>query len=322
MSPRHEIYEVQLRPVMGDRFQATGFPDIGAAQYERPIVADDGSVSWEPALLVESAQSVANRLEAAAWDSTQDVPEAVVAGLPWVRVVNTDGEFLTSSRLEAHRLASAFIREATTSDGTGMLGYIGNVLDLQDDRPLNAGHIARAVAGLDPFSLLHGVFFNQKEWVGQPKLARAVTGVIEAQNVRPVYSGGVKRDEVRHSIGENKAGAAEGYGSVPFQRVEFVAASITAQFVIDTKQLTAYGLSEAATATLVDVARWEIRRFLNEGLRLRTACDFKVVGGDEELASEGELAASILKSASEAPEFNGGEVLTVTWSGDKGKRSK
>ena len=322
MSPRHEIYEVQLRPVMGDRFQATGFPDIGAAQYERPIVADDGSVSWEPALLVESAQSVANRLEAAAWDSTQDVPEAVVAGLPWVRVVNTDGEFLTSSRLEAHRLASAFIREATTSDGTGMLGYIGNVLDLQDDRPLNAGHIARAVAGLDPFSLLHGVFFNQKEWVGQPKLARAVTGVIEAQNVRPVYSGGVKRDEVRHSIRENKAGAAEGYGSVPFQRVEFVAASITAQFVIDTKQLTAYGLSEAATATLVDVARWEIRRFLNEGLRLRTACDFKVVGGDEELASEGELAASILKSASEAPEFNGGEVLTVTWSGDKGKRSK
>ena len=146
--------------------------------------------------------------------------------------------------------------------------------------------------------------------------------MIEAQNVRPVYSGGVKRDEVRHSIRENKAGAAEGYGSVPFQRVEFVAASITAQFVIDTKQLTAYGLSEAATETLIDVARWEIRRFLNEGLRLRTACDFKVVGGDEELASENELAASILKSASEAPEFNGGEVLTVTWSGDKGKRSK
>jgi len=321
MSPRHEIYEIALRPVTGDRFQSTGFPDIGAAQYERPIVDDDGGVSWEPALLVESAQSIANRLEAAAWDSRAEAPQEVLAGLPSVRVTNADGEFLTSSRLEAHRLASAFIREAKLPDGTEMLKYIGDVLDLQDDRPLNAGHIARAVAGLDPFSLLHGVFFNQKEWVGQPKLARAVTGVIEAQNVRPVYSGGVKRDDVRHSIGE-KAGAAEGYGSVPFQRVEFVAANITGQFVIDTKQLRAYGLSDAATETLIDVARWEIRRFLDEGLRLRTACDFKVVGGDEQLPSESELAERIVKNAAQAPEFNGGNVLTVTWSGDKGKRSK
>ncbi len=49
------LLEAELKPVQGDRFQPTGFADLGAAVYERP----DG----KRMLLVESAQSIANRLE-------------------------------------------------------------------------------------------------------------------------------------------------------------------------------------------------------------------------------------------------------------------
>jgi len=49
------LIHADLKPVQGDRFQPTGFADLGAAIYERP----DG----RRMLLVESAQSMANRLE-------------------------------------------------------------------------------------------------------------------------------------------------------------------------------------------------------------------------------------------------------------------
>src|SRR6266852_4547597 len=57
------LFDIPLAPVQGDRFQPTGFPDLGAATYERP----DGT----PMLLVESAQSMANRLEAVCWDAAK-----------------------------------------------------------------------------------------------------------------------------------------------------------------------------------------------------------------------------------------------------------
>ena len=49
------LMEVEFSPVQGDRFQPTGFPDLGGATYQ---LADGTRM-----LLVESAQSMANRLE-------------------------------------------------------------------------------------------------------------------------------------------------------------------------------------------------------------------------------------------------------------------
>src|SRR5207253_6245313 len=43
------------------RFQPTGFPDLGAATYDGP--------EGKKMLLVESAQSMANRLEGVCWDT-------------------------------------------------------------------------------------------------------------------------------------------------------------------------------------------------------------------------------------------------------------
>jgi len=58
------LLEAELKPLQGDRFQPTGFADLGPARYTLP----DGTEM----LLVESAQSVANRMESACWDEPAD----------------------------------------------------------------------------------------------------------------------------------------------------------------------------------------------------------------------------------------------------------
>ena len=57
------LIEAQLRPIQGERFQPTGFADLGAATYQLP----DGTRM----LLVESAQSMANRMEQALYGAGQ-----------------------------------------------------------------------------------------------------------------------------------------------------------------------------------------------------------------------------------------------------------
>ncbi len=313
-------YSVELAPVLGSGFQPTGFPDVGAATFTR---YEDGKPV--PSLLVESVQSMANRLEATAWDLASDQPADLVAPLPWVRVVRagTD-EFLTSSRLEAHRLASPFVH-AATFDGRPMFEVIRERLGLAKDTPLNRRGMAAAIAGLDPFCLLHGVFFAQKEWWGQPRFERAVSAVIEAHNVSALVSGGRKSDRVRHQIDADVGGTAEGYGSVPFHRTEWTAERIRAAFVVDVQLLRSYGLPQPATELLETLAQWEIRSFLDSGLRLRTACDLEVCGTVEtrhgvNLPETAELDARIRELIDSSHDvFGAGGSLTVQWA-DKGKK--
>jgi CRISPR-associated protein Csb1 len=101
---KRTVLEAELRPVAGHRFQPTGFPDLGAAEF-------DSARGHGRALLVESAQSMANRLEATTWDDAKSDQVAELAGVPYVKVVDGTGTFLSSSRLEAHRLASAYVME-------------------------------------------------------------------------------------------------------------------------------------------------------------------------------------------------------------------
>ena len=58
------LLEARLKPIQGTRFQPTGFPNLGPATYEGP----DG----KRMLLVESAQSMANRLEVVCWDTFEE----------------------------------------------------------------------------------------------------------------------------------------------------------------------------------------------------------------------------------------------------------
>ena len=271
---KREMYTIALKAIPSDRFQPTGFPDLGAAKFQKPGGANN---EWVDAILVESAQSMANRFEAVGWDEATQEPAATLRNLPWVRVLaDDDCRYLTSSRTEAHRLASAFVKESVNANGTDMINEIRNRFELVDDTPLSPSKIAAEIFALDPLCLIHGVFFADKKWPGQPKIARALTGFVEATDVKEAYSGGVKRDEVRHSIVEGAGGAAEGYGSVPYSRTEYTARSIALHVSIDVGQIEAYGLSTNATELLLAIARWEVRSLLDRGLRLRTACEFEI----------------------------------------------
>ena len=65
----------------------------------------------------------------------------------------------------------------------------------------------------------------------------------------------------------------EGEGNVPFPRDEWVAEEITAYFNLDLRQIRAFGLGADVERLLILLALFKIRKFLAEGLRLRTACD-------------------------------------------------
>lgn len=321
MTRNRYFVDVALRPALGSVFQPTGFPDIGPARYQRPT----GDRGWEDAVLVESAQSMANRLEATAWDAADSRPVSTFTGLPYVRVVAPDGEYLTSSRTEAHRLASAFVKNATL-DGQDMKVVIRERLHLRDDRPLAPREIARQIFAMDPFCLLHGVFFAEKAavWPGQPRIARVISATVEAHDVREVNSGGVKRDHVRHSLGDNEGGTAEGYGTVPFHRTDYTAARIVASFAVDLAQVRSYGLPDRATDLLGKIALWEMRSLLDGSLRLRSACDLVPISSvfsDTEgtvVPSLDQLDTEIRQLIRDCGDLVGsGEPIEVLWTSKK-----
>ena len=95
------LLTVPLKPALGDRFQPTGFPSLGAATYQ----TTDGLK-----LLVESSQSMANRLEQTCWDDHAKAPVPALAGVSHITVTRK-GAFLTDSMLEAHRINSPYLLE-------------------------------------------------------------------------------------------------------------------------------------------------------------------------------------------------------------------
>jgi CRISPR-associated protein Csb1 len=250
------LIEADLQPLQGHRFQPTGFPDLGAAQYKLPGQQVD-------MVLLESPQSVANRLETTIWTGQALVEP--LQGISYV-VVERDGEVLTNSLIEAHRLNSYYILEGTDKS---FFKQLQTELAIPDEGMVDFHQLAVVLAKYDLNSLLHGIFLAKKEIAGgRFKLARALSGFIEAYNVEKVASGGVKNDAVNP-----KADAKKGGGNIPFHREEYTAERITAYFSLDLAQIRGYRLGEAVEDLLIAIALWKIQRFLERGLRLRTACD-------------------------------------------------
>lgn len=278
------VVDAILEPLVGSVFQPTGFPDLGAATFERP-----GSGT---SVLVESVQSLTNHFESLGWDGAAQRPVSTLAKLPYVEVRSgEDSAFLTSSRLEPHRLASAYIRDAAVDGITGE-GLVTQRLELQDGKPLDWPQIYQAIFELDPLCLIHGVFFSHKAWHGNPKVRRSLTAVIEAHDARPVISGGLKRDDVSFRQGGEGRGAEEGYGFVPFGRTEYTAAEVVLTAAIDLAQIRGYGLSHEATELLISISLWELAGLLERPLRLRTACDLQVADVRIRRPANGSLPAS------------------------------
>jgi CRISPR-associated protein Csb1 len=298
------LIQAALRPVAGTRIQPTGFPDLGPALYDDP----DGV----PTLLVESAQSMANRLEAVCWDEAADnlVPE--LKGLPYVKVKLAglgDGTDTTSSILEFHRLNSPYIMSCVIDNEKTFADVFREELGMaavpapkkknkakavdegateEDAAPsekerddvagvVNLRKLAAVCFKYDPNSLVHGVFLEKI--AGRLRHPRALSAFIEASDVNRADSGGVKLDRALPKPSVAGVDAKTGYGNVPFHRSEFTAKSITAFFNIDVAQIRGYGLSDNATRLLVTLSLWKVRRFLDSNMRLRTACELELVNG-------------------------------------------
>lgn len=254
-----------LKPVLGTRFQPTGFPDLGAAQYK---TADGQNM-----LLVESAQSMANRLESVSWDSIANDWVSALKGLPLVAVLDKNKKPLTNSVLEAHRLNSPYILEAKDKS---FVETLKKELGVEKDGRADLRALAGVLLKYDINSLLHGVFIAKSEIAGgRMRVPRVITAFIEAKDVTVAASGGVKNDHVNPGKGEEGKSSKEGFGNVPFHRDEFTG-NITAFFNIDLAQIRGYGLGEKVEELLYALALFKVRALLDAPFRPRTACDLEV----------------------------------------------
>lgn len=255
------LFSIDLQPVQGDRFQPTGFPSLGAATYQ----TKEGQK-----LLVESAQSMANRLEATVWDAVNEKPVAALEGISHVKVVTKDKKFLTDTMLEAHRLNSPYILEAP---GSKFVAQLKNDLGVLENGPINRKLLAQVLLKYDVGSLLHGVFLAKPDLAGgRLRIARALSAFIEASGARVAASGGVKNDHV-NPAGDTK----KGFGNVPFARDEFTAEKIVLHVNFDLAQVRGYGLGPDVERLLVLLGLYRLRKLIDGDLRLRTACDLEPV---------------------------------------------
>lgn len=278
--------ELKVAAGGGGRFQPTWFPDLGPALYR----GADGA-NW---LLVESPQSMANRLERVCWNDGEGEADRVgdynedCKGIPYVLATDSDGRPLTASTLEAHRLSSPYIWDTqpfpdpdNNNQTVSLADYLKRVFDLADNRLVPWKKVAAALVKIDPGCLLHGIWFNDASFAGgKVRLTRALSGYIEARDPSTANFGFQKRDMVSDRTDkESGQSAAKGYGSVIGPKQHFTSADIKAYFQLDLERLRSYGLPDGDVRALVAWAIYKIRRVLlasRDGVAdLRTECKFE-----------------------------------------------
>jgi CRISPR-associated protein Csb1 len=255
------LFEIPLVPMQGHRFQPTGFPGLGAATFQ---------TSNGTCVLVESAQSMANRLELTCWDEARQDLKEEMEGLSHVRVLR-NGDFLTDTILESHRLNSPYLLE---NSDKSFFNMFKSELGVSEVGRIDRRKLAQVLLKYDIGSLLHGVFLAKKELKGgQLRVSRALSGFIEADDVRIAASGGVKNDHVHP--GKVEGDSKNLFGNVPFARDEFTAERIALYANLDLTQIRGYGLGTDAENLLILLALFKLRALVDGNLRLRTACDLR-----------------------------------------------
>lgn len=270
------VIKAELAPAVYSSFQPTGFPDIKASRFVVPGTNQEN-------LLVESPQSIANRLEATIWNAAKQDLHSIFTGLPYVRLIDkATGGCIASSLSLPHRLASAYISKSKDPFSKRLVN------------DLNSLGIAAATFKYCSNSLLHGCFYSHVE-EGKHKALRLMGGRIDALNIAPVVTGGAVKDPISASgkdfdLSEIITGKAEGgddrasksgAGNIIHYAEEFVAQSIEAVFFIDDALIAALPLEECAKSLLRSIACWKIYAFLQSDLRLRSNCIFEVMGEPE-----------------------------------------
>lgn len=256
-----------VAPGSGGRFQPTGFPDLGPALYKGVRIVRNGDArdlagtELVDMLLVESVQSMANRLEEVCLQGEDYNTDC--QGIPYVRVLDghRNSAFLTSSVREPHRLASPYVLGAKRGD-TLYRDEMRMALEANKQRPVHIWKLVPRIFERDPGCVLHGVFLEEID--GRVRLSRLVSAYVEAASPIQANSGGVYRGEVTAK------------DNIPYPRQEFTSSTITASFIFHLSTLKGYRLDESKSRFLQAWALYKIDRFLHQHLRLRTACEFDV----------------------------------------------
>lgn len=284
------VLTATLEPVVGDRFQPAGFPEIGHVIYKAP--RKDGSA--ENVSIVDSAASMANHLETVCQRGPHDLDLVEeLDGMPYIRCVtgelfggklpNDKREVVVTSLTEGHRIASSYFldgaalrNEGAKGDGkfeAELISRFGIVLPGSSKAhppPEKWWDVFKTIFQVDPNSLVHGVLFPQ--W--QIKIPRALTAHLEAFGAGRVDRSGVKFDR----LGKTTS------GQPIFAVDDATAESIRATFVIDVSLIRSFGrrkgentvgLSEKQQEFLVALAIWKIQKLLASPFRFRSGCHLR-----------------------------------------------
>lgn len=288
------VLTAMLEPIVGDRFQPAGFPEIGHVMYKAP--RKDGST--ENVCIVDSAASMANHLEAVCLRGAHDLDLVDdLSGMPHIRCVTGDlaegklptdkRETVVTSLTEGHRIASSYFLDgaALKNDGergdgkfkTELISKFGIVLPGSSKAhppPDKWWNVFKTIFEVDPNSLVHGVLFPQ--W--QIKVPRALTAHLEAFGAGRVDRSGVKFDR----LGKTTS------GQPIFAVDDATAESIRATFVLDVSLLRSFGrkkkegnsetqlgLSKEQQEFLVALALWKVQKLLEAPFRFRSGCHLR-----------------------------------------------
>ncbi|MGC8730913.1 MAG: type I-G CRISPR-associated RAMP protein Csb1/Cas7g [Halothiobacillaceae bacterium] len=239
----------------GRFLQPTGFPDIGPCIYR-----DKDGRRW---CLVESEQSMANRLEAVCMKDP-GVWVDDLKGLPLIAVRNPQRDLLTTNLCEPHRVASSYILEGKLNSNKTVKEKLEDKLGLKNGGaswPLGKRHVLNGlILGLDPSALLHGFQFVQWEFVGL-RQTRLLHGRLEAELAEDpeVHYGMVKWDAIEpESTREKKANKGQSMAV----KSRIVPRDIIATFEIDMLGLRSLALDDEQKKFLLGLALWKIGAFL------------------------------------------------------------
>lgn len=307
------LITARLELTNGRFLQPTGFPDIGACIYR-----DKEGKRW---CLVESEQSMANRLEAVCMKDP-GVWVDDLKGLPVMAVRDPNGALLTTNLCEPHRVASSYVLEGKTDSGKTLKDIFEEKLGLVDGGnswPMGKrGELEKLVFALDPGALLHGFQFVQWTFVGL-RQTRLLHARLEAElaDEPEVHYGMVKWDAIEPKATRQER-ANKGQSIAAKSRI--VPREITASFEIDVLGLRSLALDETQKKFLLGLGLWKIGAFLGNkpafdprsrqslpSLRLRADCYLRCTSVSWQADSGGggieTTPDELMKALPEKPDF-------------------
>jgi CRISPR-associated protein Csb1 len=321
------IVTAQLSLANGAFLQPTGFPDMGSCVYT------DGE--GKKRCLIESEQSMANRLEAVCMKA----PGCWVDELSHLPVieVRANGALLATNLTEPHRIASSYVLQSDYN-GSTVKDLLGRMLGLDSGGatwPIDKRDVLeRLVFALDPAAILHGFQFVQWEFVGL-RQTRLLSGRLECElaGEPEVQYGMVKFDAIEpENTTEKKAN--KGQSIAAKSRVVPARDGVKATFDIDLLGLKNLSLAEPEKRFLLALALWKIGAFLSNkpafdarsrqtgpSLRLRADCYLSCqdcVGWNGGTAKLTEMLGALPEPAIRFDDLAEAQGFTVA-SGENGK---